>query len=331
MTKITANNLMQWGMANLLQEQKEIYAIRHSGQPVSDFPPQQKGNHTYSVPNFFERAFPCLYPYGQGGLEAKRPTPIQFKDHIKWSLQYFDRRFQKHETFPFVCFSILQHREALGSARLQMNRRNFEQDARVMATITREKLEVACLQEERKKPITDPAVHLLRKSVQAAAGRVMGSNQARYQMRSQIWSTSIYLGPPSLWITINPSDLHDPIAQVFASKNINLDDFVASAGPNSTKQAENIASDLYAASKFFHFLINTILETLFGVKIEGHRVKSSMGILGQASAYFGLDECQGRGTLHLHLLIYLVNAPSADEMHQLLTTLEFRARVVAYI
>ena len=44
-----------------------------------------------------------------------------------------------------------------------------------------------------------------------------------------------------------------------------------------------------------------------------------------------LDECQGRGTLHLHLLIYLVNAPSADETHQLLMSPEFRTRVVAYI
>ena len=44
--------------------------------------------------------------------------------------------------------------------------------------------------------------------------RIQGSDQAHYRLRSEIWSTSTVLGPPSLWITINPSDLHDPIAQV---------------------------------------------------------------------------------------------------------------------
>ena len=33
-------------------------------------------------------------------------------------------------------------------------------------------------------------------------------------------------GPPSLWITINPSDTRDPIAQVFAGEKIDMDDFV---------------------------------------------------------------------------------------------------------
>ena len=59
----------------------------------------------------------------------------------------------------------------------------------------------------------------------------MASDQAQYQLCSQIWSTSIYLNLPSLWITINPCDLHDPIAQVFCSEEINLDSFMATMGP----------------------------------------------------------------------------------------------------
>lgn len=142
---------------------------------------------------------------------------------------------------------------------------------------------------------------------------------------------SAYLGPPSLWITINPSDLSNPIAQLFAGENIDLDNFLSSLGPDSEKRAKNIAEDPYAASKFFHFLIRTILETLFQVKIEGHRVKSGMGILGRVAAYFGLVESQGRGTLHLHLLIWLLNAPTGEEMEELLKSADFRDRVVTYI
>ena len=124
-------------------------------------------------------------------------------------------------------------------------------------------------------------------------GRVKGSNQTQYQMQSQIWSTSAYLGPPSLWITINPSDLNNPIAQVFAGEHIDLNHFMSSLGPDSERRAKNIADDPYAASKFFHFLIRTILVTLFQVKIKGHRVKSGLGILGHVSAYFGVVKSQG--------------------------------------
>ena len=120
----------------------------------------------------------------------------------------------------------------------------------------------------------------------------MGSNHAQDHLRSQIWSTSVMLNPPSLWITINPCDLHDPIAQVFAGEEIDLDHFNASMGPSKDKRAQNIAMDPYAAAKFFHFMIRTTLETLFGIKVTAFQAHSSDGVLGRVSAYFGVVESQ---------------------------------------
>ena len=60
-------------------------------------------------------------------------------------------------------------------------------------------------------------------------GHVIASNEMRQRMRSQIWSTSVYLGPPSLWITINPSDVNNPIAQLFAGGNIDTHDGIHQA------------------------------------------------------------------------------------------------------
>src|ERR1700722_1536318 len=142
----------------------------------------------------------------------------------------------------------------------------------------------------------------------------MGSDQSHYQLRSQIWSTTVYQSPPSLWITINPSNLHDPITQIFAGEKIDLDDFLAMAGPDKTKCAQNIAADPYAATKFFHFMIKVIFETLLQIKVTDFHVTSQMGILGVISAYFGTVESQGWGTLHLHLLLWLKNVPSYDEI-----------------
>ncbi|KAF8120373.1 hypothetical protein EV363DRAFT_1080267, partial [Boletus edulis] len=40
---------------------------------------------------------------------------------------------------------------------------------------------------------------------------------------------------------------------------------------------------------------------------------------------------QGRGTLHVHMLIWLQDAPNADEMHDILKTNEFREHMRQYI
>lgn len=330
LSKLTAREMMQWGLANLWRDGEEGgYAVRHGRQPVNDFgkQPPEDGDR----PNFFEKAYPCLFPYGVGGLEADRPVEVAFGDHVKWALKHYDRRFGKHDTFPFVAFGILQRRQALHSAHVQMRRKTFDADARLLSTITVEKLKLVQTKEEKGIPISDPAVHLLRKHIHATGGRVMASDQARYQLRSQIWSTSIYINPPSLWITINPCDLHDPIAQVFCGEEIDLDTFIATAGPSKEKRAQNIAKDPYAAAKFFHFIIRAVLHTLFRITVTPYKVTSKMGVLGEVSAYFGTVESQGRGSLHLHMLLWLKGAPSSVEMHEKLQQAEFRAQVVVYI
>lgn len=64
--------MMLWGLANLWKEGDEGgYAVRHSRQPVSDFGKPRQGEESGADrPNYFEKAFPCLYPYGVGGPEA---------------------------------------------------------------------------------------------------------------------------------------------------------------------------------------------------------------------------------------------------------------------
>lgn len=333
LTRLSANELMSWGLANLWHEGEEgAYAVRHSRRPVSDFGRPRPGEESDSERhNFFEKAFPCLFPYGRGGIEADRAVDVGFLEHVRWALQYYDRRFRRHETFPFVSFGIFQRRQALSSARLQMRRPQFERDAQMIATITAEKLEKACEEEHRGLPISDPAVRLLQRSVYGTASRVQGSNQQRVGLRSQMWSTCIMKNPASLWVTINPTDLHDPIAQVFAGADINLDAFLATMGPDQDQRARNIAGDPYAAAKFFHFIIRTTLETLFGVKITDFQVHNKVGIFGRVSAYFGVVETQGRGTLHFHLLLWLENTPSADGIVKLLKSEAFRSKVTDYI
>ena len=186
-------------------------------------------------------------------------------------------------------------------------------------------------EEAHKIPISNPAVQLLRKHVVATNGRVLGSDHARAAYRGMIWGTCLFLGGASLWVTINPADIHDPIAQIFAGHEIDMDKFCTTMGPDANQRACTIAENPYAAAKYFRFIINTVLETLFGIKSKGGRVSASTGILGRLAAYYGVVEAQGRGTLHLHMLLWLQHAPNCDKMHTLLQSSDFRERVHAFI
>lgn len=61
------------------------------------------------------------------------------------------------------------------------------------------------------------------------------------------------------------SETLETIAQVIAAVNIDLDRFDATAGPTADERAKFVASDPFASAKSFHFIINTLLEVVFGI------------------------------------------------------------------
>lgn len=74
-SRMLANEMMMWGLANLWEKGKEGgYSIHHGHQLVSDFGHSREFDSTleesldFGHPNFFEKAFSSLFPYGHGGI-----------------------------------------------------------------------------------------------------------------------------------------------------------------------------------------------------------------------------------------------------------------------
>ncbi|KAB5588370.1 ATP-dependent DNA helicase pif1 [Ceratobasidium theobromae] len=318
-THITPHELMQSAIENLKSElgqqmlQEGGYYTRHSlfardfGQPQSG-KSQEAGE--YENPSTF--AFPILFPYGVGGLEDDRKEPVSFVEHARWCLQYYNNRFRRHLVFIFWVL-------------------NFDQFSAILLTLTPDDLLKASEEEEKGVRSSDPRIQLLRKVVRVSLQKVMGSNASRALNRSKIWSTSLYLNPMNLWITFNPVDRHDPIFQVFTGKNIDMNNLGTVLGVSAHERALTVAEDPFAATQFFFFLANTILETLFGFKTKARAVSNTMGTLGIGHAYFGAVEAQGLGSLHLHLIMWLQNSPNAEEITFKLKSQEFREKVKAYL
>ncbi|KAG8714622.1 hypothetical protein FRC09_017417 [Ceratobasidium sp. 395] len=156
-SKVPSDELMGWGLNNMLRHTDNTrepgYAIRHGAAPVNTFgqPPAGEGPADPNRDNFWEAAFPGLHPRGLGGIERDRPAPLSLNDHGRWLLDYHDRRFRIHHSFPFVLFGMQQRRQGLLSTKLQMNRFDFDRIAHTLDTITPADLRRAAEEESRAK------------------------------------------------------------------------------------------------------------------------------------------------------------------------------------
>ncbi|KAF8258486.1 hypothetical protein EI94DRAFT_1621851, partial [Lactarius quietus] len=151
------------------------------------------------------------------------------------------------------------------------------------------------LSEERAhKPLSNDTIRSFRHTLSAVRSKVMGTDESRIKIRSLIWGMCMMKNPPSIWLTINPADTQDPIAQVLCGQEIDLDHF---AKYDERPSEIAITSDPYASASFFHFIINAILQELLGIKGSkcGQPIQREKGILGTIEAYIGTVEAQGRG------------------------------------
>jgi len=161
LSKLPLHEVMKHALNNLDEENLECgYAVRHSQQPISDFGTGYHGQPNPEI-NPLVAAYPILFPYGVSGIEAPKVRSVGFDDHVRWCLQYYDRQFRTHHSFPFVTFSISQKRSALPSARIQMRRKDFEHDSVIINSLSVAEFKQAENEEASHLPISNPHIHLL--------------------------------------------------------------------------------------------------------------------------------------------------------------------------
>ncbi|KAJ7103451.1 hypothetical protein B0H15DRAFT_919234 [Mycena belliarum] len=295
------------------------FGIRKSSAFVNEYPRLDEQNERFdggpTNPNHMLGAFPVLFPYGFGGIEVDRSETVPYEAHVRWALQYDDSRFRKDFYFIFQAFGVLQKRQVCRSAGMQIKRSSFI--ANQVAFMNTE--------ETRRVPFSNPTLTSLR-------ARVQGTDESRISIRSQVWGTNLRFNPATVWATWNMSDTGDPMAQVLVGEEINMDDFIATSGPNRDKRASNIAGDPYAAAEFFHTNVLIILEEMLGIKVvKRGSIQRKEGILGFINAYIATVEAQARGTLHIHILFWVDGAPTAAVMREALQSAAFREKMARFI
>ena len=292
---------------------ENVYLIPHASKPVNE----------YFNPKLLTGLYPTLFCYGLGAPEDQsRPVQINLKEHIRYLLSYNDRRFETNHSFIFVVFNLLQRRDACFHAQLIASKPYFQSSADEIQSLNSNDIELV-LKNTAKKIYTSGPNSKLNKLLQhlkTIGGRVMGSAYSRVALRTQIHSLIYYEGLPSLFVTINPADIHSPVALYFAGIKLDLDNIQYEQLMDAYRRAEIVASHPVATAKFFHVLITNILNTM----IVG-------GVLGPIKAYFGTVESQGRGSLHLHLLIWLDHNMKPADMKEKIQDAGFREKLKTYL
>jgi hypothetical protein len=300
--------------------------VAHDESPVNQF----------DDPRFWADSFPVLFPYGCGGATEKgRPTPLTLQEWVRHMLCYHDGRFRKDPSFIYVAFAILQtqqrltltgilYKKVFGAGSTEnINAPTSEQLQRVL-DLLKTSGTMYGLGEE-----ADSVRKMLANT--ATIGRTSrGSVYERGGCRDEILGMVTHMGLPNMFITVNPSDIVNPIVSFWNTTSGDpLGEFnlatLAGDFPSSAQRSKLVSEDAVLPALFFDTVIQSFLKAFFGYEVPADGKDSvlpkgkllnptiftgggSRGLKG----FYGTVECQGRGSLHLHLLLWLEGIPSPE-------------------
>ena len=295
-------------------DSENVYLIPHSSKPVNE----------YFNPKLLLGLYPTLFCYGRGPPEDQsRPVQIKLREHIRYLLSYNDRRFETNYSFIFVVFNLLQRRDACFHAQLIATKSYFQTSAPEIQSLNGNDIEMTLnnISKRTYSPASSNSTsNKLLNHIKTTEDRVMGSAYSRLALRTRIHALIYNQGLPSIFLTLNSADIHSPVALYFASVKLDLDNIQIEQLTTTYERAEIIASHPVTTAKFFHLLITNILDTII---VDD--------VLGSIKAYFGTVENQGRGSLHLHLLIWLHHDMKAADMKEKIKDANFRDKLKAYL
>jgi hypothetical protein len=162
-------------------------------------------------------------------------------------------------------------------------------------------------------------------NIQLAGGKASYSQMSKKRNRNEIKSMLLNKGASAIYITITPDDLKNPLAFVMSMSDPEQFDFDMPELSDEDFRAAQASLNPVGLAEFFHIITSTILSKLFNSD-------NGQGIFGPWNGHYGLVETQARGTLHIHLLLWIKNTMRQSDMFSKLKwDEEFRREVLEYI
>lgn len=306
-------------------------ALQHlmSGEKILYVGHSEHLQSIYQNPQLFPSMFPWLFPYGLGGIgNYLNTSKLSSMAHKKHLLMYYDKRFQLDPDFALIAFNHEQIQDSVRGGYLTTEKANFKDTAERILNVNTDVLKDISgrlLKGERVKPCTKAEIdcYKLISDLDVVGSNVKGSITSKKHMRNEIWSLISHVGSPSWFITLSPADNKHPLCLYFADTKEEFKPDVVL--PDDAYRL--ISQNPVAAARFFNVMCNAFIKHVLGVGSD------HCGLYGDTAAYYGTVEQQGRLTLHLHLLLWIKNALTPQEIRDKIMDVssDFRTCMVEYL
>ena len=262
----------------------------------------------------FYEAFPTLFMYGCGapcvsGSGLVRRIP--FEQHIRHLFKMKFRRFARHRVFPFALVNMIQRQSICRSVKASMPTLIAAKEVEALGKITPSDVSKVIHEVQHGAKVheaiknTSPALQTLVKHLRISGGCVSGSVFEKKRMNRELRAYMHTLGPPHLFATLNVNDFSQPLVVRLSTGWGNKDDLT----PEFMRELDGlrvVAENPDAAAQSFDYIIKAFIEKMICVR------KAGFGVYGDVIASYGVSETQGRGTLHLHILLWLKMAGTSN-------------------
>ena len=271
-----------------------------------------------SEADWFEKAFPYLFPFGRGGPSEHRTTCVSTESCLQHYLRLSTRQFQGFE-FVLSAYNVVARKKTLKSAYVSCNLQPVRDhtvadnavDSRVAAcysSISAEDLKAAA--EYRKKcghaaaigapiPTCPSAVSNNAKrffqSVSACAKAAPHTAEATKAARCKAYAMHYSFGKPTFWITISPDDMCSIIIHWIAMGKEHC------SVPERSIRVKLLSEAPGAAALNFERILFIVISILLNWDIVNCGPRNEGGLFGITKAWSYCVEEQGRMSLHMHI------------------------------
>ncbi|KAJ7495931.1 hypothetical protein B0H11DRAFT_1646369, partial [Mycena galericulata] len=219
----------------------------------------------FDNPQLLSLAFPEEDPWGIGGiLNPYRKRILRPAEQVAHLLNLHGGRFQRHAEFAFFYYNVLRKQLVSRSMRYKSQKNEYK---RVIDDMLMVDLDVlAALREKCKHNSlyipaddTEKRIMSLMGSVGLVARQVPGSAGQKVMLRNEIRGLINYRGAPSLFVTLNPADVDNPIVRLFTGEDIVLEDLARGEDMDQWKRKLLAARNPAACARFFDLMMTKFI------------------------------------------------------------------------
>ena len=243
-------------------------------------------------------------------------------------------RWRSARDLQTVMYCLWRRRAYIRSGRLFAKKRKWHDALRDIGKVKAQEMYMTCeilgkgagLKEALSNPEVPERVKRAMKHLLLCMSSVVGSNAHRTTLRHINSSYRLLFGPPLLFTTPNFADVCSPLLNLmYRGEPVGswrvLEEH-APAMPSTEEMLRRVARDPVSQALFFDLMVELFLEHVLGVDMQqrhadGVASSGGLGLFGCVLAFFGPVETQGRGGLHPHMHVWVLNPIDANLLDKL--------------